>query len=248
MQFIDTHIHLQDYKQKFATDIIASSITLGIKKLICVSAIEADWAVIADLYTQFPEIIVPAFGLHPWYLDQAKVGWEQRLEVMLEKYPEALVGECGLDRGHNVNPEPQISAFKKHLELSAKLHRPLIIHAIKSQDWLENLWKSFPKKFVMHSYNGRSELMKKALSYGGYISFSSSILNNRDRVQLVNAIPPERLLVETDGPYQSPIKGSETQPSDLSQLVIGLSEIRKSDVSDLANQIYQNSLEFIKKW
>ena len=63
MQFIDTHIHLQDYKQKCATDIIEEMSKFGVQKLLCVSATEEDWEKVAILAQNNPQKIIPAFGL-----------------------------------------------------------------------------------------------------------------------------------------------------------------------------------------
>ncbi|MBP3515813.1 MAG: TatD family hydrolase, partial [Alphaproteobacteria bacterium] len=92
MKFIDTHIHLQDYKSKSATKIIEESLAAGVEKFICASTSENDWDSVAALYERFPDRVIPAFGLHPWSVCKALPGWEQRLAARLEQYPSALVG------------------------------------------------------------------------------------------------------------------------------------------------------------
>lgn len=248
MHFIDTHLHLQDYKQKCATDIITSFSSLGGEKLICVAAIEEDWGKIDMLSLQFPKVIIPAFGLHPWYVDKMQPDWEKRLAILLKRYPHALIGETGLDRLHNKESELQNVVFQKQVELAKTFRRPLIIHAVKAQDWLQGYWKELPAKFVFHSYNGRVEMLSKILQSGGYVSFSASILKNRDFVEVVKTVPVDKLLVETDGPYQSPVLGEEVEPSFIPELVTQIAQARGESFQQLATQIYQNSEEFIKPW
>lgn len=246
MQFIDTHIHLQDFKSRCATDIITDSQKVGVKQMVCAAVIEADWPLIANFAEQFPKSVVPAFGLHPWYLDKAKPGWESRITEYFQKFPQALVGETGLDRLRDMNPELQKQIFTGHIELAKQFNRPLIIHAVKANEWFENFWSIMPPKFVFHSYNGRREFAEKINKSGGYVSFSASILKNPHRQEIVQSIPPEKLLLETDGPYQGPTKGEEVEPCFLPELIKEIAAIREETVEILSSQIYQNSLEFIK--
>lgn len=236
--FIDTHIHLQDFKDPYA-DVIESFVKQGINKLICAATKREDWEKIEKIYQDFPDNIIPAFGIHPWYVRDIKNNWAEDLEKLLIKYPHALIGETGLDRYRDEDYEPQNSIFKQHIELAKKYNRALLVHAVKCQDWLEEYWqnKLMPPKFVFHSYTARRELMKKVLDAGGYISYSSSILNNREKDKTVNATPLNRLLLETDAPYQL---------GNITETAQQIAEIRGENLKDFSVQIYKNSLEFIK--
>ena len=248
MQFIDTHIHLQDYKQKCATDIIADMPKFGVQKLLCVSATEEDWKNVAILAQTNPQKVVPAFGLHPWYLEKRSKNWLSTLEDMLQQFPNALVGECGLDKLKNPEPEPQREVFIKHMKLAKKFRRPLLMHAVKSFVWLDELWNKMPQKFVLHSFGGSAEQAKVALKYGAYFSFSGGVLKSKKILSALELIPEDKILLETDGPYQSLAKGEESGIEELPQLLKLIAEVKKEDIEKLGKQIYQNSLEFIKPW
>lgn len=245
MQFMDTHIHLQDFKTKNATDIVKTAVMAGVDRVICVSAAENDWDKVAAYSRQFPGIVIPAFGLHPWYVHEAKTGWEQRLSAYLEKYPQALIGEAGLDRFRDKEAEPQNAVFRKQLELAKEYNRPLLIHAVRAQNWLDEYWKLLPAKFVFHSFNGRRELLDKILKAGGYVSLSPSVLRNPHKEEIVPLIPLERLLLETDGPAQSLNRGSEGTPRELPVLAAEIAALRDEKAEYLAARVYQNSMEFI---
>ena len=111
MQFIDTHLHLQDYKTGFATDIVKEALIGGVDRLVCAATGMFDWDKVARFAKQYPGTVVPAFGLHPWYLQEAKPDWLPRLREYLARFPEALIGECGLDGIKNPDDEPQNSVF-----------------------------------------------------------------------------------------------------------------------------------------
>jgi TatD DNase family protein len=232
MKLIDTHIHVANLSAKELKSLIQND---KIAKFICVSSISSDWPKIASLYEEYPDKIVPAFGLHPWYLADAPDGWDKELEQYLIKYPSALVGEIGLDRHKNPNEEPQFSAFRIQLKLAQNHRRAVLIHNVKSQDWLEHFWADMPPKFVIHSYSGKADFLKRIVSKGGYISFSPSILKG-GKEDVINAVPADKLLIESDAPFQGAVDSTVL-------LCDELSIIRKEDVSEITRN---NALEIIK--
>ena len=238
MQFIDTHIHLQDYKSNSTPQIIKQAEICDVNKFVCPSIVEADWKKIADLSQNFKSKIIPAFGLHPWYLEQAGSGWESRICQYFDTFPQALVGETGLDRLKSTPQSLQEDFFTIHIELAKKYNRPLIIHAVKVEEWLEKYWHDLPSKFVLHSFSGRTNFLKRAVAKGAYISLCKKIMRNSEAKEIIKQIPADKLLLESDGPYQS-------EPQDIRELLKEIALIRQEKEEDLSRQIYQNSEEFL---
>ena len=245
MKFIDTHIHLQDYKTRYTTDILAAAAAAGVEKFVCCGTSPADWDDVAGLYRRFPEKIIPAFGLHPWHINRAEDDWPEKLENLLQTYPQALVGECGLDRHKNPDEEPQTEIFRRQTALAVKYNRPLIIHAVKSQMFFEHLWPELPPRFVFHSFAGSVDFLRQIIRKGGYVSFSFSIRRQKTADELIKEVPLARLLLESDGPYQSPEPESETRPEDLPGLAAFIAARRPETETELLKNLYQNSEEFI---
>ena len=239
MQFIDTHIHLQDDKSNNATEIINRAKEEGAVKLLCVAALEEDWDKIETLSKQFSEMIVPAFGLHPWYMASVKQGWQNRLIEKMQKFPYALIGECGLD-GFKPEIEKQKNLFAEQIKIAERFKRPLIIHAVKAVPLMEDFWDDLPEKFVIHGFNDKAEFLKRIIQKGGYIGIGSGLLKTPKAKEILNLIPQDKLLFETDAPFQA------NYPWQIKEQARQIALLRQESAEELAQQVYQNSVEFIK--
>ena len=239
MQFIDTHIHLQDDTTNNTTEIVAYAQNCGCTKMLCVSSTESDWEKVAMLTEQFPQMIVPAFGLHPWHLSTVKSGWQNHLQEYLHKFPQAVIGECGLD---GIKPEidGQQQLFAEQIKLAKEYQRPVVIHAVKAVPLLEKFWKELPKKFVFHGFNGKAELLQKILKTGGYIGIGAGLLKSSKAEEILKQIPADKLLFESDAPYQAPYAWS------IKEQAKKIAVLRGENLEKLTKQVYSNSLEFIK--
>jgi len=203
----DSHNHLQRFADP--ARIIAEMRDAGVAGCLVNGTGEDDWEDVARLAEAFPDFIQPAFGLHPWKSHLRSTNWLQLLEGFLERFPNASIGECGLD-GWVAEPslEVQREVFLPQLALARERGLPVTIHALKA--W-EPLFAAFeqeqpPEKFLLHSFGGSAELVKRLAGLGAWFSFSGYFLQPRKAkvVEAFKAVPPDRLLVETDAPDMMP--------------------------------------------
>lgn len=234
--YFDTHIHLQDYNKTAPKTLLDNLRRFAVVKCICVSSREQEWEKTIQFARMFPRTVVPALAVHPWHAGETSAGWAGRLEHFLNLYPSALIGECGLDRLKNPSYEEQAEVFAIQTGLARKYNRTLLIHAVKAQEWLHDFWQSLPDKFVFHSFNARAELLHEVIKHGGYVAFNRGILRNRDVIRILTSVPRNRLLFESDAPYQS-------RPEDIPLLCREIAAIRREDTESLAEAVYENSLQ-----
>ena len=247
MQFMDTHVHLQDFNGRNATEIITSAQKVGVSGFVCISAHENDWSQVIKIARMFPQNVVPALGIHPWYAESCSDNWDNKLETFLQKHPTAAIGECGIDRHKNIAPDLQEKIFIKQIEIAQDLQRPLIIHAVKAQAQIEKLWHRLPTKTVFHSFNSSLEFLRQIVEHGFYIGVNFSILRNPQKVQILPNIPLTQMLLETDAPYQPREKGEDNTPALLPKLAHEIALIRGDSIETFAQQTYQNANYIFKQ-
>lgn len=237
MRFVDTHIHLQDFDTP-AEEVICLLRQNGVDKCICISATEDDWEKVGKLAQKFPQTVIPAFAVHPWHATTPQSGWQERLEQKLKDFPQALIGECGLDLLKGAEISLQQKVFEEHIALAKQYNRTLLLHMVKAWNLLNDYWKILPHPFVIHSFNGSAEMLRQVIKYDGYIAVNSKILQVKHAKEVIKDVPKDRLLLETDAPYQSKI-------SDLPHLCEKIALIRGERVEDLVDNVYYNSLRII---
>ena len=162
--------------------------------------------------------ILPAFGVHPWYVGNLPTDWRARLEELLVNHPAAPVGEIGLDGVRDDLPRDlQRQVLLAQLEMAVRLRRPVVCHGARAWgEWLETLRPFAPRipGFVAHAFGGSEDILREIVALGGFVSFAGSVCNpaaKRVRAAAATA-PAERLLIETDSPDLLPgVRGSEVQ-------------------------------------
>src|SRR5580658_4549201 len=136
-------------------------------------ACETDWPAVLALAKANP-IVLPSFGYHPWYLDEATPHWRENLEKFLDTIPSA-VGEIGLDRWKpGLDYSRQEEFFTTQLRLAADRNLPASIHFLQAWGRLHDLLKAGPRPargFILHSYGGPAEMVPTFAKLGAYFSF-----------------------------------------------------------------------------
>ena len=192
-----------------------------------------------------PEIRI-ALGIHPWYLEEMSESALEELDTLLANQPTLAVGEIGLDFAEGRNDrERQLHWFEAQLALAEKHHRPAVLHLRRAWDVAPAVLAKYPEvTTVLHSFNGSHEVACNLLKIlpKCYFSFGFALVKPSATRQAgaAQVIPAERLLVDSDYPFQRLSGAEESSPIDLNAIVKRLGELRHESPALLADQIAQN--------
>lgn len=189
-----------------------------------------DWESLALLAEQYPDKVVPAFGLHPWYIRDVPADWLDILHDLLIKFPHALVGEIGLDKSRRpkIPLEIQKTCFLPQWELARTLNRPAVLHCVKAWPLLLPLLKNNPRPFLCHGFSGPAEYIPSLSEKGAYFSLGPRQLSSPSLRTLILLLPGEKILMESDGSSEEDFRQSllhastllDMEPSSLSRLIV----------------------------
>lgn len=242
----DAHNHLQDFAGRPDFEkILGEARDAGVTRMVVNGTTEADWPVVADLARRYPDLIIPAFGLHPWFIAQRSPDWLAILENFLREFPGAAVGEIGLDRWiPEYDWDDQVTVFLEQWRFAVARNRPVQVHCLRAFGHLEQLLRDEPKPergWLLHSYGGPAEMVPAFVKLGASFSFSGYFLHPRkivERSEVFRLVPHDRLLVETDAPDMAPPEDRrrfpcptgdsgkpENHPGNLASVASGLAEI-----------------------
>lgn len=236
--FIDFHCHIDLYPDPPA--LIAECDRLGIRTLAVTTTPKA-WPQ-NKKWTKASTHVRPALGLHP----QVVAEREHELPLFEQYLLEArYVGEVGLDAGpqHYRSFDAQLRVFRRVLELCA-LHpgRVLSVHSVRATskllDAVEELLPSDRGTLVLHWFSGTKAEARRAADLGCYFSINRVMLDGK-RHDLVQNIPRDRLLTETDGPFTS-VMHRPARPADIRATLAGLASLLGVSIEEMSHQLTSN--------
>lgn len=252
MQLVDTHVHLNfETFQSDLGDLAQGWRDTGVVRLVHSCVEPSEFRSIQALADRFPELSF-AVGLHP--LDAEK--WTAESESEIRSLAQSdrrvvAIGETGLDLFKAENYEQQRMAFEAQLRVAQALDLPVIIHcrdaAAPMADLLQAFWdRQGAVAGVMHCWSGTPEETQRFLDLGFYISFSGVVtFKNAHQVQAsAQIVPDDRLLIETDCPFLSPVpkRGERrNQPAYVRYVAEQLSRLRNVPMEAIAAQTTANA-------
>jgi TatD DNase family protein len=250
MRFVDSHSHLGDAAFDEDRDaVIERAIAAGASMVVCIGASLADGARARELAAHYPLLRWTA-GLHPQDAATFDAATQlPALEALLDAGAVA-VGECGLDYHYdNVPRLKQHESFEAQLSIAAERSLPVIVHTREAEAdtaMMIDLAARDGVVGVMHCYTGSLALAERALGYGWYVSFSGIItFKNWTDLELLRAIPEDRLLVESDAPYLAPIprRGKRNEPALVVHTIERLATVRGVPAETLAERTGENAAQ-----
>jgi TatD DNase family protein len=218
--FTDTHCHIHESEYSLPTeDVLSRAREAGVDKLLCVGTDEATSRESVE-FTRYRENMWSSVGLHP---HDAKNGINAigSLKTLFndEVYKIVAIGECGLDYFYTNSPrEQQIAVLEAQLQLALDHTLPLIFHVRDAFDDFWPILKNFSAiKGVLHSFTDTMSNLERGLSEGLYIGVNGISTFTKDVSQqaVFDAIPLEKMLLETDAPFLTPVphRGKVNEPA-----------------------------------
>lgn len=257
--FIDAHLHLQDprFGDSF-NKVVARAKEAGVGRVFCNAIREDDWTVILEMAAADLDI-VPFLGIHPWFSDSVRDGWQERLVELAAKGGRTIgIGETGLDRSCAIDFAVQQQLFSAHLELALEHGWPVSVHTVRAWgalvDQLTELSNSSGlPRLLIHSFTGSREIMQRLTRLGCYISYSEALAHPqqarlRDTFVLT---PQELMLLETDAPYaKNPSRSGSSsenvvnEPGDVTELYRYAARLLNQPTEEVRAQIWKNASIF----
>jgi TatD DNase family protein len=207
--WIDVHTHLNMLKTT-PEEALAEGRAAGVSRFITIGTEPKDHGLVLELARRyFPEVAC-TLGVHPHEAQLFTDEVSAFIETHAKEKEVVAIGEIGLDYYYDNSPrEVQREAFRRQLEIAAKLGMPIEIHTRDAEPDTIEILGEFKGRLsgIVHCFTGTMELAKAALDLGLDISFSGVVtFKNADDLRAVASyVPLERLHVETDAPFLTPV-------------------------------------------
>lgn len=250
MMLIDSHAHIQgkEYAGEVAA-VIERARQAGVEKIIAVGGagdMTSNTEAVA-LAESFPDIYATV-GMHPH--DAKDVGPEDLAELKeLSAHPKVVaVGETGLDYYYSHSPhEVQRRVFAQFIHMARETELPIVVHerdAAKDAAELLRAEGEANLRGVIHCFTGDYQAACKYLDLGFYISFTGIItFKNADRLRaVVRQVPLDRMMVETDSPYLTPVphRGKRNEPAHVRWVAETIAKVKEVDLETVARVTSEN--------
>lgn len=253
-EMIDSHAHLdmghfeQDREaviQRALQEGLSHIVTIGTSLSTSIKALE-----LADAHN----FIFAAIGCHPHNASSFDEMEIKGLCSLASKEKVVAWGEIGLDFYHRrSSPADQVAVFKKQIDLARKFDLPIVIHDRDAHreilDILEEK-KQGPYKGVFHCFSGNYTLAMTLIEMGFYISIPGTVtFRNATQMQdVASRIPLERMLIETDAPFLTPVpfKGERNEPAFVIKTLEKIASLRGADPKVIARRTAENTRKLFK--
>ena len=253
---IDSHCHLDfpDFSAELDA-VVARARAAGIARMVTISTRVHRQAGLLAIAERFADVYA-SVGTHPHYaheeLDIAAADL-----VAYTRHPKVVaIGEAGLDYHYDRSPrDAQERGFRTHIAAARETGLPLVIHSREADADTARILEeetgkgAFPA--VLHCFTGGSDLARRAIALGHFISFTGILTfkNSADLRAIAAALPADRVLVETDAPYLAPLpfRGKRNEPAYVVETANVLAETRGVSSDDIARQTSDNFFRLFNK-
>lgn len=223
MKIIDAHSHVDYITHTIQSDVVGT---------LCCTTDESQWKKLVDIIAK-DNHVYGAFGIHPWFVESVKNGFDKRLYDLLKTDDSFMVGEIGLDK-YKPNMDKQIDIFKKQFDVAVRLNRSVFLHCVGAWDKIFNILKQYKKSelpiIVAHDFHGSDAILHNLINnYDVMFSF-----NKIAKTEQICLVPDNEILVETDAKPDVLLK----------DLIQKIADIKEND--RICEIVYNNTQKVLK--
>ena len=245
----NTHSHINDKEINEANELVNECIENNVTKIAVVGYDYASSLRALNL-AKSNENVYAICGLQPGGVNEFDGDFTNFVKLFDDERC-ICIGEIGLDYYYGKDDkELQLKYFEEQLRIATKYKKPIEIHCRDAHEDTFNLLEKYHKELdgiILHCYTGSVEMMYRYIKLGAYISISGVVTfkNAKTIKEVVEACPIDRLLVETDDPYLTPVpfRGKENHPSYVRYVVKEIANIKNMEESEVARITYNNAIK-----
>ena len=245
MRYIDTHSHL--YDEAFVQEedaAVERAVASGVDRIILPDIDSQSRQAMFDLADRHPGTLFPCLGLHPTSVDG---NWEEEMEKMTDFRDRSIVaiGEIGIDCYWSKEfLEQQKEAFRRQLAIAHERDLPVIIHSRDASAVILEVLKEcrhLDLRGTFHAFSGSIETYREISRLGDwYIGIGGVLTYKKASIaETVKEIPLERIILETDSPYLTPVpfRGKRNESAYIPHIASRLSELTGVDLVTIAAHV-----------
>lgn len=255
MEFVDTHTHLNDGKfDEDRAEAVARAKAAGISRIINFGDTMQSSEVVVRLAEEYAGLFA-GVGIHPEEAYEMTAEDDARLAAWAANPQVVAIGEIGLDYYWEKDAEKRLlqqRVFVRQLDLARQLHLPVCIHDREAHgDTLAILKKEARGMTgVLHCFSGSWEMAQEVLRMGWYLGVDGPLTykNAAKLPEIVQKIPLDRLLLETDAPYLAPVpkRGKRNEPAYVVHVAEKVAELRNVPLGEIAAATTQNAMRLYR--
>jgi len=252
-QITDVHAHLD--ARQFAADLSAvmdRAAQAGVSRIVTSGTDLESSRRCVELARRMPRRVYATVGVHPndWF--RSGPDDMRQLERLVGQPEVVAIGETGLDLHRKTTQlEQQLDAFRQHIRLALWMNKPLIVHAHKSDEEVLRVLAESDARLsgLRHCFDRAPQIAERYVELGFYISFGGLVTRSgfKKVKHAARTVPDERLLVETDSPYQAPASraGARNEPAFIVDTVRALAELRGTTPEQIAAITAENAARLL---
>lgn len=251
---IDSHCHIQALAAGDQDAVLERARARGVRGFLVPATRLEEADDVLDLCVRHEDVVC-ALGVHPHDASSWRAGDRERLAGLLREESVVAVGECGLDFHYDNSPRTtQEDVMREQWGLAIEHDLPVVVHNRDSDPTMlrilhEPSFRALKADF--HSFAGGAEMARELLERGHYLGVTGMVTFKRaDNIrELVEMVPEDRLLVETDTPFLAPepYRGKQNEPAWVVEVATRAASVRNESVEALGRATTENFLRLFKK-